>query len=166
VYSIVSTLAENSQALKNINPLLFNVSADFDPRKLNFTIHPGAKDFLDRHDPSFFEKYADVFSAIISVFVALASSFYTISQWQKSRKKNKIDVFYKELLKHRSRIDIVSSKEEIIDLENSLKKVQEETINLVVKEKLMANESFSIFLNLSKIVMEEIQSRKNEIISR
>ncbi len=165
VYSLISTLTENSQALKNINPLLFNVSADFDPRRLNFNIHIGSKDFLERYNPSFFEKYADVFSAIVTVIVAFASSFYTFSQWQKSRKKNKIDAYYKELLAFRARIVPMETAEELNSLQKALKQLQEETINLVVREKLLADESFSIFLNLSKIVMEEIQSRKQEIKS-
>ena len=139
------------------------MSADFDPRKLNFTIHSGSKDFLERYNPSFFEKYADVFSAVVTVIVAIASSFYTFTQWQKSRKKNKIDTFYKELLAYRARIVPMETAEELNALQKALKQLQEETINLVVREKLMADESFSIFLNLSKIVMEEIQVRKLEI---
>jgi TRAP-type uncharacterized transport system substrate-binding protein len=160
VYSIVSTIAENNQDLKNINPLLFNVSGDFDPRKLNFAVHPGAKGFLDRYSPTFLEKYADVFSVIISVFVALASSLYTFSQWQKTRKKNKIDIYYKELLRLRGQVPAANSIEDIKALEETIKTTQEETIDLVVKEKLMADESFSIFLNLSKIIMDEIYRKK------
>src|SRR5579859_5915561 len=163
VYSIVSTIAENNQDLKSINPLLFNVSADFDPRKLNFAVHPGAKDFLDRYSPTFLEKYADVLSVIISVFVALASSLYTFSQWQRTRKKNKIDIYYKELLRHRGQIAAASSMGRLRVLEETIKTIQEETIDLVVHEKLMADESFSIFLNLSKIVMDEIYRKRSAL---
>lgn len=164
IYSIVSTIAENNQDLKNINPLLFNISADFDPRKLNFTLHAGAKDFMDRYNPTFLEKYADVFSVIISVFVALASSLYTFTQWQKTRKKNKIDVYYQALLHHRAQINRANSLETISALEEMIKGIQEETINLVVREKLLADESFSIFLHLSKIILEEIYFKKNGLL--
>ncbi|NOS92227.1 MAG: hypothetical protein HOP30_09920 [Cyclobacteriaceae bacterium] len=164
IYSIVSTIAENDQDLKNINPLLFNISADFDPRKLNFTLHAGAKDFMERYNPTFLEKYADVFSVIISVFVALASSLYTFTQWQKTRKKNKIDVYYQKLLYHRVQIKAANSIKTLSDLEEIIKSIQEETINLVVREKLLADESFSIFLHLSKIILEEIYFKKNELL--
>lgn len=156
VYSVMEKLMENRQDMKNINPLLFDVSMDFDPRKLNFAIHPGSKNFLERHEPTFLEKYADVLSVIISVFVMLASGIFTISRWQKARKKNKIDRYYKQLVEIRHRISSVHSQTESEVLLEALKAIQEETIQLVTNEKLIADESFSIFLNLSKIVMDEV----------
>jgi TRAP-type uncharacterized transport system substrate-binding protein len=159
VFDIMSILSENRQALKDINPLLFNISSEFEPGKLNFIVHPGARDFISRNEPTLFEKNADMLSVIISVFVALASSVYTISQWQRSKKKNKIDRYYKELMQIRDEISLTSSRKEVENLEKKLKAVQQVTIHLVMEEKLMADESFSIFLNLSKIVMEEINKR-------
>lgn len=162
IYQVVETLLENSEDLKNINPLLFNVSADFDPRKLNFTMHRGSLDFLERHDPTFLEKNADLLSVTVSILVTLASSLYTVSRWQKAHKKNKIDIYYKKLMDLRNLITVMNSRAEIKNLEESLKSIQEETINLVIREKLLADESFSIFLNLSKIVMDEIQMKSRE----
>ena len=160
VYSVVETLMENRQDMKNINPLLFDVSMDFDPRKLNFALHPGSRNFLDRYEPTFLERYAEVFSVIISIFVMVASGAFTISQWQKARKKNKIDRYYNKLVEIRGRIPTIKSEYEADSVMEDLKVIQAETIQLVINEKLMADESFSIFLNLSKIVMDEVRLQK------
>ena len=162
VYSVVETLMENRQDMKNINPLLFDISMDFDPQRLNFAVHQGAREFINRYEPTFLEKYADVFSVIISVFLMLASGVFTVSRWQRARKKTKIDVYYKKLIQVRNHIQTANSAEELKTLEVSLKSIQEETIHLVVREKLMADETFSIFLNLSKIVMDEIRQKRTE----
>ncbi len=163
IYKVLVALGENRESLQKINPLLYGVTGDFDSRKLNFALHPGAREYLDRHDPTFVEKYAEVFSVILSIALAFASGLYTLSRWQKARKKNKIDVFYERLIAIRNMISLSDTHDEILQLEQSLKDIQAQTIQLVVKEKLLADESFSIFLNLSKIVMDEIRHKSGNL---
>ncbi|MEM8566186.1 MAG: hypothetical protein AAGF85_06965, partial [Bacteroidota bacterium] len=100
----------------------------------------------------------EVFSVIISIFVALASTVYSVSRWQETRKKNKIDVYYNKLMDIRRKVNSLTCSKDGDDLLEEVKAIQEETVELVVHEKLMADESFSIFLNLSKIITEEIVS--------
>ncbi len=159
VYDMLTTLSENREVLQNINPQLFNVAGDFDPRRLTIALHQGARNYRDRNEPTLLERYADLFSVILSITFTAGSGIYTLSRWQKARKKNKIDTFYQKVMKIRSTVALSDNPERIMALERNLKSIQEETFQLVVKEKLMADESFSIFLNLSKIVMDEIQSR-------
>lgn len=163
VYSMVDALMENRQQFMNINPLLFNISSDFDPYKLNFTTHPGSVAFLQRQEPSFVEKYADVMSVIISVFVALASGLFTLSQWQKTKKKNEIDNFLEQLARLRSQIATSSTEEELNSLDAALNSLQDETLELVVDEKLLANESFLIFLSISRTVAEKIKEKRSKL---
>ena len=166
VYEIMETLRVHAKDIKSINPLLYSMSFNPNEESLNFTLHEGARNYIDRYEPTFFEKYADVFSVIISVFVTLASSVYTISKWQSARKKDKIDVYYQKVLNIRSQLRAAEKPEDFERLHEALKDVQEETVHLVVEEKLMANESFSIFLNLSRIIDDEIQRamRQPEVV--
>ncbi|MEM1408512.1 MAG: hypothetical protein AAGG59_17140, partial [Bacteroidota bacterium] len=76
--------------------------------------------------------------------------------WQKTRKKNKIDVYYNKLITIRGKIRAITCSGEADALLEEVKNIQEETVELVVREKLMADESFSIFLNLSKMISDEI----------
>ena len=161
IYNIMDIIFEHQQDLKGINPLMFNVSGDFSQEKLNFIMHPGVKDFLNRNEPSAFEKHADLLSVTISVFVALASGLYSITRWKRVKKKNKIDKYYGQLINFRKDVALANSQTQLDSLHAALSALQEETINLVVDEKLLADESFSIFLNLSKIIMEEIRQKSN-----
>jgi TRAP-type uncharacterized transport system substrate-binding protein len=161
VYQVIQTLLENNQDLKSINPLLYYFSTDYDPRRLNFAIHPGSDNFLKRHEPSFFERYAELMGVVVTIMVALASTLYTISQWQRQRKKNKIDVYYQRIMALRKETHTSYTASSLQELKTKLEQIQEETIDLVTREKLMADDSFVIFLNLSKIVSEEIQTKLN-----
>ncbi|NOT74898.1 MAG: hypothetical protein HOP08_08200 [Cyclobacteriaceae bacterium] len=160
VYRVIHTLSENSQDLKNINPLLYHFSPDFDSRELSFSIHQGARQYLNRDAPSVFERYAEVMGVVVTILVTLVSALYTLTQWQRRRKKNKIDVYYQRLQNIRKRVKLSESQESLEELKSELQAIQDETIDLVTREKLLADESFIIFLNLSRIVSEEIDKRQ------
>lgn len=160
VYSFLSTIHEHRSELQKINSLLYHVSGDFDPSHLTFALHPGAEDFIRRDEPSFIERYAEVFSVFLSVVLTIGSSLYTVSRWQKARKKNKIDVFYQRIMTLRQELSASTTVAETIRLEQELVAIQEKTVELVVEEKLLADESFSIFLNLSRIVLDEIRQQR------
>ena len=156
IYRVVKTLAENSQELKKINPLLYKFSGEFNPSTQNFAIHPGTRDFLDRHKPSLFERYADVLGVVVTIVVAIASSLFTISKWRKNKKKNKVDVYYQKLIYIRQQAQESTSHTALQVLKAQLQAMQEETVDLVTREKLAADESFLIYLSLSKIVDDEL----------
>lgn len=164
IYNVVKALNENKEALNEINPLLAHFSTDFDQTKLRYKVHPGSRNYQERYEPSFLEKYAEVGSVIISIFVALASLVYSLSKWKRAKKKNKIDIYYNQLMAVRHRTHNVSGEEEMDKLLIEVKNIQAETIALVTREKLLADESFSIFLNLSKIITDEITEKRDQLI--
>jgi len=166
VYNTIETLSENSQDLKNINPLLYQFSSDFDPRKLSFALHVGARDYLDRDAPSIFERYAELIGVIVTILVTLASTLYTLAKWQLQKKKNKIDVYYKRLISIRNKTHVAENAESLLSLKVELQATQAETIDLVTNEKLLADDSFVIFLNLSKIINDEIDKKQLLIVGR
>lgn len=159
IYDVIQTLSEHSQDLKNINPLLYQFSSDFDPQKLSFTLHSGSRKFLDRNAPSFFERYAELLGVIITIVVTLTSTLYTIRKWQLQKKRNKIDVYYQRLISIRRNAQLADSAETLHALKNELHATHEETIELVTNEKLLADTSYMIFLNLLKIANEEIDRK-------
>lgn len=159
VYNAIQALSEHSQALKNINPLLYQFSSDFDPRKLSFALHQGSRDYLDRHAPSFAERYAELMGVVVTILVALASTLYTIRKWQLQRKKNKIDAYYQRLITIRRKTQAADNADILTALKGELETTLNETIDLVTSEKLLADESFVIFLNLSKIVDDDINRK-------
>ncbi len=163
IYVIIKALQENKQDITNINPLLFSFSGDFDPTRLNLKLHSGARNYLERYQPTLLEKHADLIGVIISIFVGLASALYSISQWQRARKKNKVDVYYKRLIGLRRQIHEIRTISEASTMAELLKSILDETFDLVIEEKLMADSSFLIFLNLSTIVMDDVKLKHLEL---
>jgi TRAP-type uncharacterized transport system substrate-binding protein len=159
VFKIIEHLNNHKQEIATINPLLYRFSGDFDSKELSFELHSGARNYLARYEPSFIEKNAELLGVAISILLALASAIFSLSRWQRIKRKNKIDIYYNRLLELRKKIPIAKSTDDLDQLEKEVKGVQEETIGLVTTEKLLADESFSIFLNLSRFIMDEIQRR-------
>lgn len=157
IFGIIKVLHENRRDIISINPLLHHFSGDFNPERLTYRLHEGARNYLDRYEPTFVERHAELLSVVVTVILALASAFYTVSQWQRAKKKNKIDVYYKKLMSLRGEVFSAHTAAQVVELDKSLRVLQEETVELVIKEKLMADESFSIFLNLCTIVTEEMK---------
>jgi TRAP-type uncharacterized transport system substrate-binding protein len=166
VYNTMQMLTENSQDMKNINPLLYEFSSDFDPRKLSFSLHSGSRKYLDRNEPSIIERYAELIGVVVTILVALASTLYTLTRWQLQKKKNKIDVYYQRIITIRKRAQIAEDLEGLSTLKTELQNTQEETIDLVTREKLLADDSFVIFLNLSKVVSDEIDKKQFSITAK
>ncbi len=158
VYRINQTLANHNQDIKNINPLLYQLNSDFDPRRFSFATHPGTRQYLERNAPTLFERYAELLGVMITLLVALASTLYSVAKWQKQRKKNKIDVYYQKLIVIRKKTQAAKFND-LLAIKTELHDIQEETIDLVTREKLLADESFLIFLNLSKIINDEIEQK-------
>lgn len=163
VFELIEELQEHKQEIAQINPLLHQFSGDFDPHMLTFTLHEGARQYLDRYSPSFLEKNADLIGIALSIALALASASFSISRWQKTKKKDKIDIYYNKLIELRKKISESPTLEEIHALDHELKAIQEETIGLVTSEKLLADESFSIFLELSRFIRDEIHRKGDQV---
>jgi hypothetical protein len=65
---------------------------------LKFPIHQGAKDYFERNEPTFLEKYIDVFGFVFTIILALFGGLKSLFVWNKLRKKNRIDEYYKVII--------------------------------------------------------------------
>ena len=161
VYDIAKLIHENKQVFSTISPLLFHgISENYEVQNLSFTLHPGARRYINRYAPSFFERYAEIFGVLFSILLAVGTGAFTFYNFRKSRKKDKIDVYYISLTTLRQRIPNLKKELELEMLLSEVKNMQNETIDLVVKEKLNADESFLIFFHLSQLVIQEAKEAK------
>ncbi|MEM7550158.1 MAG: TAXI family TRAP transporter solute-binding subunit [Bacteroidota bacterium] len=164
IYNVTKLLSENRQKLIHISPLLYEgLSNNFDHQSLNFPIHPGAKQYSERDEPTLVERYAELGGVVISIIIAIGSAAYTLTRIKDQKKKDHIDVYYDKLLRIRRKVDFIRKKKDAQDLLNRLKDIQEITIRLVIEEKLLANESFSIFLTLSQLIVTEIHEKCSKL---
>ncbi len=115
--------------------------------------------YLERNQPSFFEKYAETFGVILSLLIATSGAFAALIRMRKTRKKNRIDIYYQKLLDIETKYDSDENYNSEIALKN-IKRVKEEAVELLIDEKLTANESFNIFLNLSDTLVRKIHQKR------
>jgi len=160
VNDFTKTMIQNKQLFSSIDPLLYNgMNEDFNRSKLNIPLHEGARTYFDRDEPGFFERYAELAGVILSILVALTSGFISLAKWQAQKKKDKIDEFYKDLLTVKNAIPRIKEVKEAKLQINKIHNSQNKAFEMLIKEELIANDSFRIFMDLSKETINDLRSK-------
>ncbi len=166
VYTLSKIIHENKQAFNAISPLLYHgISENFDIQKLSFSIHSGARRYLERDAPTVLERYAELTGVVITIFIALVSGGFTLLKFKKIRKKDKLDVYYEKLLFIRVKIGELTDTKSLTGLNIHIQDIQHETLELMIQEKLIPDESFSIFQQFAQMVAMELKERKLHLAS-
>lgn len=170
VYDIVKTLRSSKLQLSRGGVVsLMDFNNSYNLHSLNFPIHPGTMDYLDRHQPSFIERYAEVISVIISLAIAFGSVVLTLNGWSKQRKKKRVDAFYAKIIDIKTISEDSENIIELMQLVNQIQVIQKKAFEMLMAEKLIADESFRIFVELSKDTTHSLESKleylQEEILS-
>ncbi len=167
VYDLIGELLRLRPALAARNPGLFrDLSGDFDSRRSTFVLHPGAQAYLDRSAPSVYERYSGVAEVVVTVIVALVSAGFASLRIYRMQRKNRIDTFYTEAIRLRNSITEQSTRAERLAVVEKVRELQNEAFQLLVDEKLDADESFRIFMSLSQDVIESLSQPAIPTIAR
>ncbi len=160
IYDITKTIFDHKQEFTNISPLIFDgLNENIDRGQLSFPLHEGARIYLDRDEPGFFERYAELFGVFFSVMIALVSGIISLSKWQSQKKKDRVDIFYKDLLDVKNAIKDITSSEQGITKIKEVQSSQNKAFEMLINEELSANESFRIYMELSKETIVDLKSR-------
>ena len=160
VNDFTKTMLRNRQIFTAIDPLMYNgLREDFDQDRLNIPLHEGARVFLDRDEPSFIERYAELGGVILSLVIALWSGLVSLTKWQAQKKKDRIDEFYEDLIHIKN---VIPSLKEVSDVVENIRRIQaaqNKAFELLISEELVANESFRIYMELSKETINELRGK-------
>ena len=160
IYDITKTLFRNLQKFNDISPLISqDLKEDFSRASLSFPLHNGARIFLDRDEPSFMERYAELIGVIFSILIAFMSGVYSLSGWMKQRKKDRIDVFYEQILHVKVIINKLNDIKDVVRHIRQIQADQQKAFQMLIDEKLRADESFRIYMELSKETIQELKFR-------
>lgn len=160
VNDFAKTMLRNRQVFTSIDPLLFDgMREDFDQAKLNIPLHEGARIFLDREEPSFIERYAELGGVILSIIIALWSGILSLTKWQAQKKKDKIDEFYEDLMNIKNGISRIDTIAEGMKRVKRVQVAQNKAFEMLIAEKLVANDSFRIYMELSKETISELRGK-------
>ena len=157
VYDLINDILRLRPALAARMPGLFQeLTEDFDASRSRFVLHAGTQAYLQREAPTLMERYSGVAEVVVTLIVALASAAIAGIRILRMRRKNRIDTFYSRAHDLRRSITERSSVEERQRVISQVRDLQSEAFDLLIAEKLSADESFQIFIALSNDVMQQL----------
>jgi hypothetical protein len=162
VYDLVSDVLRLRPALAGKRPGIFQqLSENFDTSRSTFVVHPGTQAYLQRSEPSIYERFSGVAEVAATLIIALISASYAALRIVKSRRKNRIDRFYSETIEIRNSSKRSTDPVELQQAITRIEELQDEAFDLLVHEKLAADESFRIFVTLSNDVLGKLETNRS-----
>ena len=160
-YQLARTLIENTHEVALAYHLVTTeLNERFDAAQLAWPLHEGARVYLNKDEPSLFERYAEVVGVMLTLLAALTSGLVALLRANRARRKNRIDVYYRRVLTVREQLGEIENSTEYNQLEKKLKALQNEVFELLIAERLNVDESLTLFLNLSNRVLGEIDGKR------
>ena len=158
IYDLISEIVRLRPALAAQLPGLFNrITEDFSPADSTFIIHPGAQSFLQRDAPSVYERYSGIAEVVVTIFIGILSGAFALIRIYNIRRKNRIDVFYKDAIAIRESIDATTTPYARKVAIDKVKELQAKAFDFLVDEKVAADESFRIFITLSNDIIDDLR---------
>jgi hypothetical protein len=157
VYDLISDILRLRPALAAKRPGLFQqLSEDFDVSRSRFVLHPGTLDYLQRSEPTIYERYSGVAEVLVTLLIALFSAALAGVRILRIRRKNRIDRYYAAAIEIRDSVDDQASSSERKQAIVKIRDLQNRAFDQLVDEKLGADESFRIFITLSNDVLRQL----------
>jgi len=157
VYDLINDILRLRPALAAKRPGLFEqLSEDFDASRSRFILHSGTQAYLQRTEPTFYERYSGVAEVLVTVLIALISATLAGVRIYRMRRKNRIDRFYSAAIDIRNSVkdsDDQAVREQAIE---KIRQLQNVAFDQLVDEKLAADESFQIFITLSNDALQQL----------
>ena len=99
----------------------------------------------------------------MSLIVASWSGLVSLAKWQAQKKKDRIDEFYEDLITTKNHIPQLKKLSEVAERIKHVKSQQNKAFELLISEELVANESFRIYMELSKETLNDLKSKMRSI---
>jgi TRAP transporter TAXI family solute receptor len=159
IQKLTELIIQKKSKLIKDNPVINQISEKNLQKTHYYPLHEGVHLFLDRYQPSFLERYAESIALFLSIAIILSGIISSYRKWNKQRKKDRIDVYYEEVLQ----IDEISknTKDASVLMKNleSLYEIRNRAFENLIKEKLSADESFRIFTSLTAEAIQRINKK-------
>ena len=159
VYDLVQELLRLRPALAALKPGLFQrLTDDIDSTRSTFVLHPGLLAYTQRDAPSVYERYSGIAEVVVTLFVALISASIAGMRIYRMRLKNRIDVFYRDAIAIRDSIGDSASHDQVAAAVQQLLDLQTTAIEMLIDERLAADESFRIFMDMSNDILRRLKA--------
>lgn len=117
------------------------------------SLHPGAQRYNNRDAPTFLERYAEVIALGLTLVIATGSASVAIERRRRQARKDRLDLYYKRVLEARPAPGATAEENQLANAR--IRAIQAEVFDLVVAERIDANEALVAFLTLSNQALAE-----------
>ena len=158
-YRIAETLYGRAQELSVAYPFISDeLRRKLETEALTLPMHRGARRFLDRDKPGFIERYVEIIGLGLTLGEAAFSATAAAIRRQRQQRKDRVDVYYRRIIELRETITPELDAAGARRLAEDVRAVQHEVFGLLVEERIDANDTLTLFLDLSNQVLKEIDA--------
>ncbi len=137
------------------------IHEDYRPAAVTVPYHRGAIAYYHREEPAFFVEYAEAISLGLTLLVGLYSGSIAFREWMRRRMKNRIDAYLLEVEEQTADLGSLAL-EKLIEHRDALDDIRHRAFSDLVSERLLADESFTIFQNHLRDEFTAIETRIKE----
>jgi hypothetical protein len=157
VYDLYAEIVRLRPALFGDRPELYQpLDDDLADANWAFSMHPGTLDYLRQDEPTFVERYSGVAEVLVTLVIGVISGGYALLRIYRIRRKNRIDRFYVEVIRVRDSVRPDASETEREAAIAEIRELQDRAFGMLVEERLAADESFRIFIELTNNSIERL----------
>ena len=162
ITEITAILDEHRQEIANaisdeyaaIRPLVASIASPTTTGGTGIPIHPGARAFYERDQPSYIQENADYLALILTVMLLLGSWLWQLRVWIEQGKKDAADAYIKAaiaLMSHDSN--------NLEEKEQKLERIFSEAASALIEEKI-SQESFRTFNEAHQTAREALERQR------
>ncbi len=165
-FDLAEAIVDLKPQIARAHPSLFlGIREDFDLARLNFPLHEGARSFLRRDEPGFFERYAELVGVSFSISLAVVSAVFGLVRWRERRRKDRIDRYYAEVLRIRVARSSYGSAPDFDRAIARIEALEAQAFEELMAERLAADDSFRIFTTFCTDTVQELRRRRGLLAS-
>jgi len=142
IYNFLTDFYTSLPAMSQKNVAFAQITENYNRASISYPMHDGTIRYMNRDNPSFLERYAELLALLITIGVLSAGIINRYVHKLNQDKKDFIDVYYDELLAAKSKIE--------------LEDIRLRAVYQMQEDNLRADDSFVIFLQL-------FEQRRNEL---
>ena len=158
VETVTRTIFEHRAVLSQKHSSFSKLDEQTSTLQLQFPVHAGAENYLRRDEPGFLVKYAEAMGFIISTSILIWGFVSGFRKWLLQKRKDRIDIYYQAIDGIMGRLR--EGEDSIDTLEEELISLQKDALSELVQEKLAADESFVIYLNMANGCQQLLAQKK------
>ncbi len=154
IYALTKTLVEQKARFAAAAPDLFRwLNSSFDADALAFPLHSGARMYINRDEPGFLERYAETLNFLVYLTALMVTGIVAFGRWRARRRKDRVDAFYQRVIDLRAQVRAHSPEASL----EALEAIESDAFSALMDERLAADESFRIFMDLAEGLRRELK---------